>query len=278
MALSLAVSAFDRSKNGKKLLSIFMGTGWGALSETYDFLDRLATSKEQFPSPTDFVGSVHNGPAGQVAMQLGATGANITTSGGDYSFEQALMAAELMLNEGETAMVLGADEGHAVLSPLLDMSIKPDAEHPADGGGALFVGKNGEKGRVCVRLRCYQNHRLPDGISVLLNSLGGAKKLRSVCGLILAGIPAAEQELGEEQLGQFIRLGAPDAPLSCYRKYIGECASASATAAALAASCLEAEKVPAIMAGGREIPISRDKKIIVLGLGKCITAMEFFRS
>src|SRR5665811_766584 len=93
--------------------SIFVGTGWGALSETYDFLTRLADSGEQFPSPTDFVGSVHNGPAAQAAIMFGATGANITTSGGDYSFEQALLAAELMMKGGsESCLVLGADEGH----------------------------------------------------------------------------------------------------------------------------------------------------------------------
>ncbi|MBU1568870.1 MAG: beta-ketoacyl synthase chain length factor, partial [Proteobacteria bacterium] len=122
MTLSLAVmahtnSGFDEQKPG----SVFMGTGWGALSETHDFLERLNSSGEQFPSPTDFVGSVHNGPASQVAIMFGATGPNITASGGDYSFEQALLAADLMISDAVIpALILGADEGHEIFSPLLD--------------------------------------------------------------------------------------------------------------------------------------------------------------
>ncbi|MGB3222330.1 MAG: beta-ketoacyl-[acyl-carrier-protein] synthase family protein, partial [Desulforhopalus sp.] len=113
MTLSLATEAFQSSSFGdRKPGAVFMGTGWGALSETHDFLTRLTESKEQFPSPTDFVGSVHNGPASQVAILYGATGPNITTSGGDYSFEQALFAAELMLDDSAgPALILGADEG-----------------------------------------------------------------------------------------------------------------------------------------------------------------------
>ena len=121
MALALACGAKENAGTDRQQLdSVFMGTGWGALSETHDFLKRLNESGEQFPSPTDFVGSVHNAPASQVAIMFGATGANITTSGGDYSFEQALLAAELMYdgNGESTALVLGADEGHDSFSPL----------------------------------------------------------------------------------------------------------------------------------------------------------------
>jgi 3-oxoacyl-(acyl-carrier-protein) synthase len=279
MALSLAVSAYGGSKNGKKPLSIFMGTGWGALSETHDFLDRLTTSKEQFPSPTDFVGSVHNGPAGQVAMLLEATGANITTSGGDYSFEQALMAADLLIRDDETAVVLGADEGHKILSPLLDASIEPqaNAENLADGGGALHLGRERNKGRICIRLCFYASCRAQDPISSLMDALAGADTLPSNCCLVLAGIPAAAKELGKKQLEQFIKLSSLAVPVSHYREYLGEFASASAVAAALAASCLETGQVPAIMTGDRPISLKKNKKILVLGLGKYITAMELYR-
>jgi len=280
MALSLAVNACNRAKSGEKPLSIFMGTGWGALSETYDFLERLTTSKEQFPSPTDFVGSVHNGPAGQVAMLLEATGANITTSGGDYSFEQALMAADLLLKDDETAVVLGADEGHKIFSPLLDASIEPQAqvENLADGGGSLHLGKMPRnKGRACIKLCFFKNCRTDDPISSLIKELGGADTLQSDCGLVLTGIPAAAKKLGEKQLEQFIKLSSLAAPVSRYRKYIGEFASASAVAAALAASCLESGQAPALLTGGNPISLEKNKKILIIGLGEYITAMELYR-
>ncbi len=123
MALLLGSTAHQDSDGHNAPSAIFMGTGWGALSETWDFLHGLEQSEEKFPSPIDFVGSVHNGAAGQLAMLFQATGANVTTSGGDHSFEQALLAAEALLEPGQSALLAAADEGHPSLSPLLDPSI-----------------------------------------------------------------------------------------------------------------------------------------------------------
>ncbi|MCP4694082.1 MAG: 3-oxoacyl-ACP synthase, partial [Desulfobacterales bacterium] len=96
MALSLAEAARADAGLTEGPGSVFFGTGWGALSETHDFLDKLFDSDERFTSPIDFIGSVHNAPAGQIAIHSGATGPNITTCGGDYAFEQALYSAGLL--------------------------------------------------------------------------------------------------------------------------------------------------------------------------------------
>ena len=83
LALLLAIAAQEKAAGQETAKAVFMGTGWGALSETYDFLDGLHQSAERFPSPTDFIGSVHNGPASHIAIHFKASGANVTTSGGD---------------------------------------------------------------------------------------------------------------------------------------------------------------------------------------------------
>ena len=160
MTLSLASRAFENSSlDNQKPGAVFMGTSWGALSETHDFLTRLEESNEQFPSPTDFVGSVHNGPASQVAILFGATGPNITTSGGDYSFEQALFAAELMLDDSAgPALILGADEGHEKFSPLLDPSITAGTAL-ADGGGALCVNRETKGAKCIISMPFYQSSK-----------------------------------------------------------------------------------------------------------------------
>ena len=72
---------------------VFFATGLGALSETYDFLQQLFDSDWALSSPIDFMGSVHNAPAGHLAQYLRAKGANLTFSGQDYSFEQALLGS-----------------------------------------------------------------------------------------------------------------------------------------------------------------------------------------
>lgn len=273
MTLSLASAAHTDSGFEANPSSVFMGTGWGALSETYDFLTRLTDSQEQFPSPTDFVGSVHNGPAGQAAIMFGATGANITASGGDYSFEQALLAADLLMEEGqESCLVLGADESHQILSPLLDPSIAPGTSL-ADGGGALCLSRTREGARCLVRIPFYQSSATEGCIDLLIEALGGVQTLNCKYALLLAGIPAAVQEEGEGQLARFMAQSGCKAPVIRYRQLTGEFASASAVAAVMAVSFLASGQVP----GDARALESNNKGILVLGLGSYLSAMEFTR-
>ena len=87
------------------------------------------------------MGSVHNAPAGAIAVKYTAKGPNITTTGGDDSFEQALMSAHLLgTDEDKPILVMGADEFHPVLSGLFDPSLA-DVQTPSDGGGALILRK-----------------------------------------------------------------------------------------------------------------------------------------
>lgn len=277
MTLSLAGDAFENSALSQKPAAVYMGTSWGALSETYDFLTRLAESDEKFPSPTDFVGSVHNGPASQVAILFGATGPNITTSGGDYSFEQALLTAELMLDDSpEPALILGADEGHEIFSPLLDPSINPGTTL-ADGGGALCVSRNREGAKCILSLPFYQSSKAEDVVAELVASLTALKQQSSYA-LILAGIPAAMHSDGKKQLEQFMALSNLTAPITQYRKITGEFGSASAVATTLAAFFLESGRVPGALTGGSDIDTSNKTcKILILGLGEYVTAMELSR-
>lgn len=280
MSLALAVEAHnDVGTDAPTPKAIFMGTGWGALSETHDFLTRLKETKEQFPSPIDFVGSVHNGPASQIAMLFGATGANITTSGGDYSFEQALMAADLMITDtAEPALVLGADEGHDTFSPLFDPSIFPGVTL-ADGGGAFFINREKE-GAICsVSMPFYQSSRREQTLSSLVAALGGKERVKRKYPLVLVGIPAANRDQGYNQLEQFFNCTGLDVPVIHYRQFTGEFAAASAVAAAIAVSLLKAGRVPGTLTQEKDILLDTSiHTILVLGLGSCITAMEFSRS
>jgi 3-oxoacyl-(acyl-carrier-protein) synthase len=277
MTLSLASKAFEDSTRKEKPAAVFMGTSWGALSETHDFLTRLTESNEQFPSPTDFVGSVHNGPASQVAILFGATGPNITTSGGDYSFEQALLTAELMLDDSTSpALILGADEGHETFSPLLDPSITPGTTL-ADGGGALYVNRDPKDAKCIISLPFYQSSKAEDVIGALINSLTTDEKTGNYS-LIMVGIPAATRTDGEKQLARFMELSNLTTPIIRYRNITGEFGSSSAVAAALAASFLESGLVPGALTDGHNLDITgTTNKILILGLGEYVTAMELFR-
>ena len=104
MALSLAVSACEDNEKSEPPSAVYFGTGWGGMSETYDFLSKLYASDEQFTSPTDFIGSVHNAAAGHVAIRFQSTGPNVTTTGGDCSFEHALYSASLLSHDSNAPL------------------------------------------------------------------------------------------------------------------------------------------------------------------------------
>ena len=276
LTLLLADEALADTAGREQPTAIFMGTGWGALSETWDFLQRLTESAEQFPSPIDFVGSVHNSPAGQVAMLFNATGANVTASGGDYSFEQALLAAQTLLPaSGQSALLLGADEGHPQFSPLLDPSVT--AENLADGGGALYVNRQSEQARCLVRLAFYGRGGGDDLPEQLIAALGGAAALQRHTAAVLAGVPAAGRAEGDRQLVRFFDLIGKQLPLCRYRDFTGEFASASAIASVMAVAFVEAGRVPGALLDGNDIILHPSDRLLVLGTGQCLTAMEFFR-
>jgi 3-oxoacyl-(acyl-carrier-protein) synthase len=121
--LMLALAQTAHLASGEKTPPEFVavGTAWGPLAETQDFLRKLFETGEQFSSPTDFIGSVHNAPAGQVALLLGATAPNLTCSAGDRSFAQAVLCASLgMTATAKSALVMAAEAHEARLSPLFE--------------------------------------------------------------------------------------------------------------------------------------------------------------
>ncbi|MFZ1983907.1 MAG: beta-ketoacyl synthase N-terminal-like domain-containing protein, partial [Desulfatitalea sp.] len=270
LALALASRACREADAGRMPVAISLGTAWGALSETHDFLQRLFETGQQFPSPTDFIGSVHNAPAGQIAMLLGAKGANVTTSGGDVSFEQALLAAEL-LTPGPI-LVVGADEGHSVLSPLLDGSVRAAAVL-ADGGGALLLQRGCGHDGPTIALLAYGAAPYQGGMAGLVAQLGGAQAVGRDYGAIWAGIPAACRGPAADQLAAFLGQSRFAGPVIDYRPAIGEFGAASAVAAVLAVEMVGHHAVPAAWAGGAEIALN-GKGVLLLGLGPHVSAVR----
>jgi 3-oxoacyl-[acyl-carrier-protein] synthase-1/3-oxoacyl-[acyl-carrier-protein] synthase II len=276
MALALAIAAHEASGLPTSPAAVFFGTGWGPLSETYDFFDNMCQSTEELTSPTNFVGSVHNSPGGQIAIHFQSTGPNITATGGDYSFEQALMTAGLLagdIPDGEAMFVIGADEYHEKLSPLFDRSLLPD-DRPSDGGGALCLRKADSQSDLRIRPAFFaraENH--PDIISTLMAALGGAAVFAEKYGALLGGIPLAVRGQGEKQLDDLLAQTEFKGPVIDYRKFTGEYASASATATVLAIRLVQSADVPAQL-GGDKSGCLKGKGALVIGLGRYVTAIE----
>jgi 3-oxoacyl-(acyl-carrier-protein) synthase len=262
MALSLSTEAASNlEKDIPK--AVFFGTAWGSLSETHDFLTGLFESEEKFASPTDFIGSVHNAPAGQIALALQAKGPNLTLSGGDFSFEQALLAADHLIRDETAVLVLGADEGHPQLAPLFDSSVA-QADLLSDGGGALVLKRITNSAAPKVRLKYFktdfETFLKPED---LVSELSRADEGIFPYDLILYGIPAAYRAIGEEQLNRFRTLSGFGGEMIDYRRLTGEFGSASAVAVAFAAALLFDKDTD-----------SEPRAILILGFGPALTAIE----
>lgn len=263
MALAL-LTDLQIPNGAQKPKSVFFGTGWGSLSETNDFLSGLFESDEKFSSPTDFIGSVHNAAAGQIALMAQSTGANLTLSGGDYSFEQALFSAQMLLSGDDHVMVLGADETHDKLSPLFDPSVSANLTL-SDGGGALMLCRTPNATGPNVAMTYFANHfgSSPD-FQDLVTQLGGPEHICTQYSLIMAGLPAAQKTESKKQLDQFVALSGYQGEVLDYRRLTGEYATSAAVATVFAVS--------KVAAAGKAAPEA--KAILILGLGSVITAIE----
>ena len=89
----------------------------------------------------------------------------------------------------------------------------------------------------------------------------------------MAGMPAGYRSSAEAQLSAFLRQAGFNGPVLDYRSLIGEFQSASAVAAAMATEFVHHKTVPAALCTGYKSQTD-NKGILILGLGKWLTAME----
>jgi 3-oxoacyl-[acyl-carrier-protein] synthase-1/3-oxoacyl-[acyl-carrier-protein] synthase II len=271
MALALATAAHKDTGGKIRPSSIFFGTGWGPLSETYDFLTKLFESDMKFSSPTDFINSVHNAPAGQVAMEFKSTGANITATGGDYSFEQAIWIASLLASEDEDILLFGADEMHRELSPLFDPSAARDAT-PSDGGGAIMAKATTKPAGPTVTPLHYSMAKKDAGWAIM-NDLKLTGDINEHYGAIFAGIPLGYEEQARSQITSFLSHSEFRGPVIDYRKYTGQFAASSAVAVVLAIKTIEQGILSSGLTGTGEVSLG-NKGILVMGFGPYCTALD----
>ncbi len=162
----------------------------------------------------------------------------------------------------------GAEEDHDILSPRLD------AAATADGGGAFLLDpRGGETGPELAPVHFAFNPGGSDGLPALIESLGGAERIRGRFGAVFAGLPAGDRSGGEARLERFRRETALSAPVVDYRRLTGEFAGASAVAAVLAVETVRRGALPPALAGGKD-PRLEGKGILLLALGECIAAVE----
>ena len=112
MAYVAAIRALEQV--AEKPNAIVIGTALGALDETKGVLDGVYG--DGFPSPRNFIASVHNSMAGKLALELKIAGPNLTVCDGQNTTASALATADLLNESDFPVLLLLIDER----IPLLD--------------------------------------------------------------------------------------------------------------------------------------------------------------
>lgn len=85
---------------------IIVGTGKGCMTDTEQFLHSIRDFNETALNPTHFIHSTYNQINGLVALNKKINSYNVTYVHRGFSFEHALLDAQLLLEEGEAETVL----------------------------------------------------------------------------------------------------------------------------------------------------------------------------
>lgn len=94
---------------------ITLGTAYGCLADTENFLGKLLTQEETMLTPTAFIQSTHNTVSGQIALMTQCYGHNFTFVHRGHSFETSLQESIMWLHEqhsntGFSVLTGGIDE------------------------------------------------------------------------------------------------------------------------------------------------------------------------
>ncbi len=124
-------------------VGLVVGTGYGGLQATVDFLEGIAVRGAGFGSPTAFHQSVHHSPAGQINLALKITGPSLTCTSREVSSEAALREGIdlLTMRRCEKMLVVCADE----VVPALESAFKAFGARwiPSEGAAAVLLGLTG---------------------------------------------------------------------------------------------------------------------------------------
>jgi 3-oxoacyl-(acyl-carrier-protein) synthase len=115
--MALITARQSHAPDPAQRVAVAIGTGLGCLEDAGAFIENLVAKDEREPMPSRFPNSVHNSPAGQVAIDQAARGMNSAPTVGEITFECALWQgiSQLANGEADCALVGAADEADKYL-------------------------------------------------------------------------------------------------------------------------------------------------------------------
>ena len=137
-----ASMAFEDAELGehyeKEQTGIVIGSAYGNIANTVEYLARVFEKGPAFASPMTFPNLVLNAPASYAAIHLESTGPNLSVTQGEVSGEQAIICACEMISKGQASAVL-AGAGDELQEVIVDAYRSLKALSPAQGASSRVL-------------------------------------------------------------------------------------------------------------------------------------------
>ena len=235
--------------------AIITGTGYGCIENTEFFLDALSNDGEQMLKPTYFMQSTHNTISSLVAIQTKNNGYNVTYAHKSISFDSALQDAwwQFQLGKINTALVGGHDEMTETFYHILKKGgvMGHDDEMCGESAVSVVLGsalRQAQGPQPLCQLTGFQLLHQPttdtmqDSLARMLQNAG--KSLADV-DYILTGISGDHSN--DEAYMKETKLLFGGKTLLKYKHLFGESFTSSGLGLYVAAQCLKAGRVPAVL-------------------------------
>ncbi|MBT3290917.1 MAG: beta-ketoacyl synthase [Victivallales bacterium] len=149
--------ALDGVEVDRDRLGLIVGTGYGALTTTFKFLDTVIEEGDALASPIMFSNSVHSAALSNASICLGIRGPGLTVSQFELSVHSALLSACQWLAQGVVDAVVcgGVDEYHPVVGycrdrffadanqgPVAPLDFARQSAVVGEGAGFLLIGRD----------------------------------------------------------------------------------------------------------------------------------------
>ena len=214
--------------------SIHVGTAYGMLQDSENFLQKMIVQEEQMLNPTAFIQSTHNTVAGQIALSMGCLAHNMTFVHKAHSFESALLDAELMPNQEGQILVGAVDECTPTSYAILERFGVYNDQNTAGEGAAFFLLSSEKKEQSIAQLTAFD-------MFIADNTEHVEEKIAAFCNQHKLKIAEEDFVLTGTQDGFTPQVFKANKSID-FKQYCGEYPTAAAFAVAIASLYIKEEK------------------------------------
>jgi hypothetical protein len=232
--MALITARQSHPPDASQRVAVAIGTGLGCLEDAGTFIENHIAKDEREPMPSRFPNSVHNSPAGQVAMDQGARAMNSAPTMGEITFECALWQgiSQLAIGEADCALAGAVDEmDKYLLSIGQRWGAWNDANKPGEGAVVASLSRAGNVASPLAKISALKlgRYKNPFDATVEAEWISKSVDLKKI-DVIMTGAKGYPQldEKYEMVFTGLSKLAGKNLEYRTYKQECGEFHSASA--------------------------------------------------